>query len=71
MTLDDHLRAEALTYSEFARKVSARMGRTVTARTIERYAKGQRTPRGPYMDAVLGEASGKVDANSFYGLTTA
>lgn len=67
MTLDDHLRTEDISFSEFARRVSVRMGRTVTARTIERYAKGQRTPRGKYMDAVLGESRGKVDANSFFG----
>lgn len=68
MKLDDHLRNEGLTYSDFARGVSRRLSRTVTPRTIERYAKGQRTPQGEYMTAVLAETGGKVDANSFFEL---
>lgn len=69
MKLDDHLRAEGLTYTQFAQGVSRRLARKVTPRTIERYAKGQRTPQGEYMTAVLAEAGGKVDANSFYELS--
>jgi transcriptional regulator with XRE-family HTH domain len=60
MRLASYLKAEGLTYTEFARRIGA-----CNARTVERYAKGQRVPAGKFMAAISRESAGAVQPDDF------
>lgn len=60
MQLQSYLDTEKLTYTEFARRIG-----TKHARTVERYAKGQRIPRPKMMGRIVRETGGQVTAADF------
>lgn len=60
MKLSDFLVAEKITYTDFAKRIGSKH-----ARTVERYAKGDRYPRPKQMAAIRRETGGKVTADDF------
>jgi hypothetical protein len=61
MKLSTYLADNGISYSAFARAVGAPY-----PRTIERYAKGQRTPRPAMMARIREVTGGQVTAEDFY-----
>lgn len=60
MQLQTYLEEEGITYTAFAKRIG-----TKHARTVERYAKGQRYPRPRMMAAIRRETAEKVTADDF------
>jgi hypothetical protein len=60
MKLSTFLEETKLSYTEFAKRIG-----TKHPRTVERYAKGQRFPRGDALAAIRRETEGKVTADDF------
>ena len=63
MKLARYLEREALTYSEFARRIGA-----ANAQTVIRYARGQQNPHARIMRRIFEETAGEVTANDFFDL---
>ena len=60
MRLAQYLQDNGLSYREFARRIG-----TPHARTVERYAKGDRIPAGRMMAAIIEMTGGEVQAKDF------
>lgn len=60
MNLANYLARHGLSYREFARRIG-----TPHARTVERYAKGQRVPAGRMMAAIAEATEGAVQPKDF------
>jgi transcriptional regulator with XRE-family HTH domain len=63
MTLSEYLATEKITYAAFAERIGAGH-----ARTVERYAKGQRTPDGDMLRTIFDKSDGAVTPNDFFGV---
>lgn len=63
MTLRDYLIREKLNYAAFAERINAGH-----ARTVERYAKGQRMPDGTMMLRIVEATGSEVTPNDFFGV---
>lgn len=63
MTLAEYLAAKKITYAAFAERIGAGH-----ARTVERYAKGQRTPDGDTLRTIFEQTDGEVTPNDFFGV---
>lgn len=61
MKLANYLAHHKISYSEFARRIG-----TPHARTVERYAKGQRVPAGHMMAAIVAASQGAVQPADFF-----
>ena len=61
MFLRDYLKAESLSYGEFARRIGAK-----NARTVQRYVEGARIPRPDKMERIGRETGGRVGPADFY-----
>jgi hypothetical protein len=63
MQLQQWLDRERVTYTDFARRIGSNH-----ARTVERYAKGQRIPLPAQMAEITRETKGEVTANDFFAV---
>jgi len=61
MTLDQYLKENEISFSEFARRIG-----TPHARTVERYVKRARVPAGKMMAAICEATGGAVQAKDFF-----
>lgn len=61
MKLADYLAAEALSLSEFAKRIEAK-----NARTVQRYTKHGRVPSPEMMARIAAVTHGKVMPNDFF-----
>lgn len=62
MTLEQYLRHEELTPSEFARQIG------VSPETVRRYTAGERTPDKIRMTKIAEATGFRVTANDFFGM---